>query len=35
MVERFEHLGFLKGDAKGDVFSEARTKLRWEKQASP
>ena len=30
MVERFEHLGFVKGDVNAD-----RTKLRWERQATP
>jgi ribosomal protein S18 acetylase RimI-like enzyme len=30
MVERFEHLGFVKGDVNAD-----RTKLRWEKRATP
>ena len=30
MVERFEHFGFFKSDVDAD-----RTKLRWEKQATP
>jgi hypothetical protein len=30
MVERFEHFGFVKGDVNAD-----RTKLRWEKRATP
>lgn len=33
MVERFERLGFIKCDP--DIFSEDRTKLRWESKGTP